>query len=131
MERIIRLGSAAPRNDPSAPFSGARMRNQHLWLSAGVVSAALGDPAQVYAAFDPAAGALLLAPMGDAEFKAAHTGCALLMLKLRNPEGDRSVSMQEMILDHGIDAADRDLPWEAAAGAQRLTIRLTEPAPDA
>lgn len=103
-----------------------RLNRQHLWLSATLAKDALNDERQIYAVYYPQRGALLLAPMSDSAFKALHE-CSLVMLKDRNLKGDKSLSLQEIIIDNDLDATDRPLEFTTKKGLQLLQVLLKSP----
>jgi hypothetical protein len=100
----------------------AKLKTQHLWISADL-AAALGNPSQVHVVYYPAQRSLLLAPQDDDIFPTLHK-TALQMLKMRNLQGDRTISLQEIIIDHEIDDTDRDLAFNHQAGARLLQVFL-------
>lgn len=111
---------------PEAPPSTAKVRLQgeHLWLAAEVADGAFGNERQVYAVYYPNLKTLLLAPMSDLTFKQAHE-VAMLFVKIRNQQGDRTISMQEIILDHDLDRSDRDLEFTLVPGLGILQVKLS------
>lgn len=44
------------------------------------------------------------------------------MLKTRNLQGDKSISLQELIIDHDLDESDRDLVFTHQEGMQMLQV---------
>ncbi len=102
---------------------GVKLRTQHLWISSDIAASAFGEAAQVYAVYYPQQRALLLAPMGDDIFPTIHKA-ALQMLKSRNLEGDKTISLQEIIIDHDIDDTERDLTYMHQPGVQMLHVSL-------
>lgn len=108
---------------PSLAGDQVRLHRQHLWLSAAVAENAFANERQVYVVYYPKRKSLLLAPMADEAFKQLHE-CALVMLKDRNLAGDKSLSLQEIIIDNDLDETDRPLAFTAAPGLQMLQITL-------
>ena len=125
MDKIFRVPS--PAAEATSPADTAetyvRLRRQHLWISADLAKEAFGGERQIYAVYYDNLGSLLLAPMSDTMFKQAHE-CALVMLKDRNLAGDKSLSMQEIIIDNELDDSDRELDYTAAPGLQMLQVKL-------
>ncbi|MEL7159942.1 MAG: hypothetical protein AAFN92_04230 [Bacteroidota bacterium] len=125
MERIFHkqqlgeLAGAAPTND--APV---QLKRQHLWLSAEIAADAFAGERQVYVVYYPQRGALLLAPMSDDAFKSLHE-CSLVMLKDRNVRGDKSLSLQEIVIDNDLDGSDRPLAFTTQPGLRMLQVKLT------
>ena len=99
------------------------LKRQHLCLSANLAAAALNNERQVYVVYYPQQGSLLLAPMSDTNFKQLHK-CALAMLKDKNLKGDKSLSLQEVIIDNDLPAEDRALPYAHTPGFSLLQVNL-------
>jgi hypothetical protein len=102
---------------------GVKLRTQHLWISGDIAASAFGDAPQVYVIYYPQQRALLLAPMDDDIFPTIHKA-ALQMLKNRNLQGDKTISLQEIIIDNDIDDTERDLVFMHQPGAQLLHVSL-------
>jgi hypothetical protein len=128
MERIFDHDRMQTLADLTPALDGeqVRLKRQHLWLSAAVARDTFGDERQVYTVFYPQRGVLLLAPMSDTAFKSLHE-CSLIMLKDRNLEGDKSLSLQEVIIDNDLDGSDRPLAFSTRPGLQLLQVVLAEP----
>lgn len=102
---------------------GVKLRTQHLWISGDIVDSAFGDAAQVYVVYYPKQRSLLLAPMDDEIFPTVHKA-GLQMLKSRNLQGDKTISLQEIIIDHDIDDTERDLSFMHQPGVRMLQVSL-------
>lgn len=100
-----------------------KLKNQHLWISADIVESTLGDVAQVYVVYYPQQRALLVAPMDDELFPTLHKA-GLQLLKNRNLQGDKTISLQEIILDNEIDDLERDLAFMHQPGMRMLHVSL-------
>lgn len=61
--------------------------------------------------------------MDDEIFPTIHKG-DLQMLKTRNLEGDKTISLQEIIIDHDLDDSDRDLLYMHQPGVRMLHVTL-------
>lgn len=99
------------------------LRNRHLLVAADIAAGAFGEVAQVYVVYYPQQKALLLAPMDDEIFPTVHKP-ALQMLKSRNLQGDKSVSLEEILIDHDIDDTDRALVFMHQPGMKFLHVTL-------
>lgn len=126
MERIFHKDQLTQLAELTPALDGqqVKMNRQHLWLSNEIASNTFGGERQVYVVYYPQRGALLLAPMSDTAFKSLHE-CSLVMLKDRNLQGDKSLSLQEIIIDHDLDATDRPLAFTYRPGVQMLQVLLT------
>lgn len=125
MERIFDKDGLGDLANVQSALDGeqVRLHRQHLWLSADVAGNAFAGGRQVYVVYYPNRKSLLLAPMADDAFKQLHE-CALVMLKDRNLAGDKSLSLQEIIIDNDLDDTDRPLAFTAAPGLQMLQVSL-------
>ncbi len=120
MEKTIRVGNPQP-SAPQPATHPVSLRQQHLLIAAEVATPLFGDIQQVLTAFDEALKVLRLARMDDMAFRDAHK-TALHMLKTRNPHGDRSVALHDVLLDQGLDDTDRVLSYHCPEGTHTLEI---------
>lgn len=102
---------------------GIQLKTQHLLIAADIAAEVFGEAAQTYTVYYPQQRALLLAPMDDEIFPKVHKA-QLQMLKSRNLQGDKSISLQEIIIDHDIDETDRELEYVFQPGMSMLKITL-------
>ncbi len=125
MERIFDVTSmdALAGLTPRLEADAVRLRREHLWLSAAVAENAFGGERQIYVVYYPNRRSLLLAPMSDTAFKQLHES-ALVMLKDRNAAGDKSLSLQEIVIDHELDPSDRPLAFTGKPGLRMLQVTL-------
>jgi hypothetical protein len=87
------------------------LKNGHLYLDAAIVAEAFGDDPQVSVVYYPDRQTLLVAGKSKAFFEKLHQ-TNWVVLKDRNLRGDKTVYLREILIDHDIDDADRDLPYE-------------------
>lgn len=104
-------------------MSQVKLKTQHLYLEASLAAAVFGDTVQVHTVYYPQQKSLLLAPKEDELFTKIHK-TALQMLKTRNLQGDKSISLQELIIDHELDDTDRDLEFSHQEGIQLLQVKI-------
>lgn len=124
MEKTFHLGHLGPQKQKTEEeASGVRLKRGHLWLSAKVAEEAFGKDRQIYVVYYPAKQDLLLAAHSDEYFSKLHK-CAMLMLKDRSLNGDKSVSLQEIIIDHDLSDHDRNLEYECGPGLP-LHVKLS------
>ncbi len=102
---------------------GIKLKTQHLWISGDIAESTFGETAQVHVVYYPQQRSLLLAPMEDEIFPTIHKG-GLQMLKNRNLQGDKTISLQEIIIDNDLDDTDRDLVFMHQPGMRMLHITL-------
>jgi hypothetical protein len=100
-----------------------KLRTQHLWISSDIAASAFGEAPQVYVVYYPQQRTLLMAPMDDEIFPTIHKG-GLQMLKNRNLQGDKTISLQEIIIDNDIDDTERELAFIHQPGVSLLHVSL-------
>jgi len=125
MERIFHQDLLSNFDDIPSGLDGdqVRLNRQHLWISGELAERVFNNERQVYMVYYPQRKALLLAPMSNEDFKALHE-CSLVMLKDRNMQGDKSLSLQEVLIDHDLDVQDRPLAYSAIESLQLLQVIL-------
>ncbi|MGB3850848.1 MAG: hypothetical protein WA958_12835 [Tunicatimonas sp.] len=99
------------------------LKTSHLYLSASVATAVFGDELRAFVAYDPERSALLLAPASAQWFKKMHKA-SQHMLKVRNQQGDRTVALHEILIDHEVDDQDRSLEYTVQEKTGILKITL-------
>ncbi len=124
MERIFKFPAAqAPLAVPSDAEEEVSLRNRHLHLSAVLASRIFGPATQAHLVYYAHKRMLLLAPADDETFKQLHK-CSLQMLKTRQASGARSVSLEEILLDHDLDDSDRPLAWSTLPDLRILQVHI-------
>ncbi|TAE49277.1 MAG: hypothetical protein EAZ89_14365 [Bacteroidetes bacterium] len=103
-------------------MSDVKLKTRHLLIAGPVAAQAFGEAAQVYVHY-VAGQELLLAPMDHESFSKSYKS-ALQMLKTRNLQGDKSISLQEILIDHDLSDEDRDLSFTYDAPARVLHVIL-------
>jgi hypothetical protein len=104
-------------------MSEISLRNQHLLIASALAAEVFGGSAQAFVHYDKAEGRLLLAPMQHPRFSQMHKS-ALQMLKSRNLQGDKSLSLQEVLIDHELDDSPRDLDFSYDPESGVLSVLL-------
>ncbi len=104
-------------------MSGVRLQNRHLLIAAPLSADAFGESIQVQIVYYPQQRALLLAPIDDSTFSSLHQ-TAVQMLKTRNLQGDKSLSLEEILIDNDLDDQDRELPFIYANGIRLLHVTI-------
>lgn len=105
-------------------MADVQLKNGHLIIGAALAGRIFGLAEQVDWVYYSAEGKLLAAPHGDEVFRQLHK-TRTSMLKHKNSQGDRSMSVQELLLDEAIDPSDRDIAFKTEdAPMQLLNISL-------
>jgi hypothetical protein len=87
------------------------LKNCHLLLNAELISHAFPGEQQVRIVYYAERRALLVAPKSDIFFEKMHQ-TSWLVLKDRNPRGDKSLAVRDVLLDNDLDLDDREVPYE-------------------
>lgn len=127
MEKIFRVPSdKQPGQSDSAPLAPGQvyLKNRHLIIEGTTAENVFGSEIQVYQVYYPQPGMLILAPMSDTTFRQAHE-CSLVMLKTKNIRGDKSLSLEEIIIDNDLNNEDRELVANGAPGLKMLQVMLS------
>jgi hypothetical protein len=98
------------------------LQNGHLLLSAELAARFFPGEQQVRLVYYPERHQLLLAGKSDIFFEKMHkTGW--LVLKDRNPQGDKAIAVRDILLDHDLGLDDRPVAYElTAAGILCVTL---------
>lgn len=104
-------------------MSKVKLKSRHLWIAADLAAEAFGEVSHVYGVYYPQQHALILAPVDDPIFPTLHKA-EQLFLKNRSLAGDKSTSLEEILIDHDLDDTDRDLTFMHQAGLRMLHIIL-------
>lgn len=83
-----------------------KLTNGHLIIDRSVVADLFEGMSYVRVVYYPSNHTLMIAQDHDEVFKALHKSKALL-LKDKNPAGDKSVSLREILMDFDLDDTDR------------------------
>ncbi len=97
------------------------LKSQHIVLPHAVAETHLAGETHVLLKFDGEEKKLLLAPATNAHFKQQHKA-SLHMLKEKNLKGDKSVSIQEIVIDHDIDDQDRIIAFSVHEGFIKIDL---------
>ncbi len=84
------------------------LKSSHLYLPAAVVKQVFGDEPQAYVAYQPEQNTLLLTAASRQWFYKMHQP-SQHMLKVRNAQGDKTIALHEVLIDHELDNHDRPL----------------------
>ncbi len=111
-------------NDPgTAAGSKVYLRSAHLIIETPLAAEVFGGEQNAYVVYYPQRRTLMMAPVSDELFKNLHKA-SQLMLKDRNLKGDKSVALHEMLIDHQIDDADRDLEFDFPPRLGILSVKF-------
>ena len=106
-----------------AAESPVRLQSSHLLIDRDLAASAFGNAANIYLTYYPDRHTLLIASGKDDMFKDLHKANKHI-LKARNVQGDRSVALHEILIDHQVDERDRELVYEFQTGLGILKVQL-------
>lgn len=97
--------------------------NGHLIVPGPIAKSLFENAAQVNWVYYPLKGNLLIASQFDELFRNLHK-TNMSLLKYKNADDDRSLSLQELILDNELDKSDRQVSFIADEQMKILTVTL-------
>lgn len=80
----------------------------HLVFESSLVAELFGNEEQVNLVYYPERNSLLLAARSKTFFEKLHK-TSWTALKLKNPKGDKSLFIRDLLIDHDIDSTDRPI----------------------
>lgn len=104
-------------------MSKVQLKNRHLVISHELVDLLFPNASHVYMVYYATDKKLLLAPSTDAVFKSLHK-TSMQMLKDKNLKGDKSLSLEELIIDHDLREQDQELSCKMNDKMGILTVYL-------
>jgi len=102
-------------------YSAVSLSKAHIVIPVSIANSLFGNSSQVNWVYYPSQKLLLVAAADDESFKAVHK-TAMSMLKFKNTTGDRSFSVQELLIDHDLNDADQELRCETNVQLHILSI---------
>jgi hypothetical protein len=104
-------------------MSPIRLKSSHLYLDAAIARELFGDASKVDMVYYPERRSLLLCAPEKEFFHKLHK-TSLVMLKDRNVQGDKTIMLGELLIDHDIDNTDRDLNYDVRPETKILSVEL-------
>ncbi|MBX9892857.1 MAG: hypothetical protein K2Y12_11100 [Chitinophagaceae bacterium] len=99
------------------------LKNGHLIIDNAIIQQLWGDITHLNWVFYKNKNSIMFCSVEDELFKKLHK-TTLSMLKLKNANGDRSLSLQELIIDNDLDNTDRALAYIADDGMKILNVTI-------
>jgi hypothetical protein len=99
------------------------LTNRHLIITKNIIEKLFAGAAQVNWVYYANKKTILIASQHDDLFKSLHK-TNMSMLKFKNSNGDRSISIEELLIDNNMDHADRELPFTADEQMKILSINI-------
>lgn len=101
----------------------AHLINRHLIIDAQTAATLFPEATHVNMVYYANSRTLLLAATQDELFKSLHK-TTMQMVKNKNIRGDKSISLEELLIDQDLDDLDRPLPGKVDATMGILTIQF-------
>ena len=97
------------------------LSNSHIIVGAALANEFFGDESYVNLVYYAQRKTMLMASIKDELFKGLHK-TNMVMLKLKNGKGDKSITIQEIVIDNDIDPTDRKLFFQADTTMKIISI---------
>jgi hypothetical protein len=95
----------------------------HICVKKNTAEKIFGSESVVLSVFYVKENSFLVAPASEELFKNLHKA-SQQMLKIKNASGDRSIYIQELLLDNDIDEANRNLEFTIEEALHILKVKL-------
>lgn len=101
-----------------------KLQVQHLWLSHELVARYFRETEQVVVAFVEHGPHLLIAPAPASVLVKVHPKASTRMFKLKNLQGDRTISIHDFLIDHELASDDKPLQYDYIEKLGALKVSL-------
>jgi hypothetical protein len=106
-----------------AATSDVYLEAQHICIKKDIAEKVFGSETVVLSIYYAKDNTFMVAPASEDLFKSIHKATQQ-MLKSKNLAGDKSISIQELILDNDLDEQNRDLTFIVEEALHILKITL-------
>ena len=100
-----------------------RLKSSHLLIDREVAADIFQDDFNVNIVYYADRRTLMIAPQSEELFKKLHKA-KQHMLKDRNAQGDKTIALHELLIDHEINSTDRNLEFELQSALRILNVKL-------
>lgn len=119
--RLIK--ETVPGAKPFESNSDVYVESGHICIKKNIAEKIFGQETVVFSVFYAKDNTFMVSPASEELFKTIHKANQQ-MLKMKNANGDKSISIQELILDNDIDEKDRDLEFVTEEALHILKVKL-------
>jgi hypothetical protein len=119
--RFIR--ETVPGAKSFAANSDVYLEAGHICLKKNIVEKIFGQGTVVLSVFYAKENTFMVSPASEELFKTIHKANQQ-MLKMKNANGDKSISIQELLLDNDIDENNRDMEFVVEEELHILKVKL-------
>ncbi len=106
-----------------AATSDVYLEAAHICIKKDIADKVFGSDRVALSVFYAADNTFLAAPSGEELFRKIHK-VSQQMLKMKTANGDKSISIQELLLDNDLDDTDRDLEFTMEEALHILKVKL-------
>ena len=103
--------------------SDVYLEGGHICIKKSIVDMIFGAEPVILCIYYEKDQTFFAAPSDEELFRKLHKGSQFI-LKIKNALGDRSISVQELLLDQDVSNADRNLKFTAETSLRILKIKL-------
>lgn len=103
--------------------SDVYLEAQHIFIKQNLAKKIFGPETVVLSVFYAKDNSFMVAPAGEELFRTIHK-TNQQMLKSKNAAGDKSISIQELLLDNEVDENDRNLSFVVEEALHILKVKL-------
>lgn len=105
------------------PHSEVYLEQEHICIKKNIVEKIFGSETVVMTVFYDKDNTFMVAPASEELFRKLHKSNQQ-MLKTKNANGDKSISIQELLLDKDIEEKNRDLEFIKEEALHILKVKL-------
>ncbi len=116
-----KLNEQLPKS--SQAVAQVRLKSSHILIMGELAQPLFGNSPNVNLVYYPNRRTLMLARKDDELFASLHKA-KQFMLKDRSLNGDKSIAIHEILIDHDVNTSDRDLEFTGGDGSGILSIQL-------
>lgn len=106
-----------------AGVANLRLKASHLQVDRQLAAEVFGADQNALIVYYPDKQSLLIAPVSDTLFKQLHKAGQYL-IKDRNAYGDKTIALHDLLIDHQLDATDRELDYEWQRELGILNVKM-------
>jgi len=119
--RLIK--ETVPGQKPFDASSEVYLEAAHICIKKSLADRLFGPETVVLSVFYPKDRVFIVSPASEELFRSIHKA-SQQMLKTKNAIGDKSISIQELLLDNDLDESDRNLEFTQEESLHFLKVKL-------
>jgi hypothetical protein len=99
------------------------LKSSHIYLNVNLVEKIFKSVHYAYIAYLPKQKKMLITPVSSLWFVKIHKPTQFL-LKSRNLQGDKTLAIREILIDHNLDTTDRIMQYETIEKTNLIVIAI-------